>query len=166
MLEPRARLSALAAAGLHLQGQELGPSRIPPSARGHPGQRARARPGRGGRGFSAQLGLPRLTPQLYLPSERRSLPVPRAPGSASRRHPQRRDRRSDTHGRTAPAVFQPPDSPTDRGEHARVHTPDPGAGLGSDTCDQQVWGPRPPSRQDAPPPRRRPRLLVAPRPRT
>lgn len=70
------------------------------------------------------------------------------PGSASRRHPQRPDSRTDEHRDSRPhRRFQPPDS-----RRACAHAQDPGAGLGSDTCNQQVSGPRPLSRQDAPPP--------------
>lgn len=148
------------------------PSQLPPSARGHQAQRARsggraggrARAGRGGRGSSAlrPAGAPETHPKLDLPSA--AALQSRRPASASRRHPPRRDSRTeptrtgtDSHGR-----FRPPDA-----RRACAHTREPGAGLASDTCDQQVLGPRPPSLASGrSAPCRRPRPPAAPRPRT
>lgn len=145
------------------------PSQILLSARGHPAQRARlgwrasgSRP-RGARVLRPQpSGVSRDSPQAR-PPKRRSLLQSRRPASASRRHPPRRDSRTEptrtgtaSHGR-----FRLPDA-----RRACAHTREPGAGLASDTCDQQVPGPRPPSASGRSASWLRPRPPVAPRPRT
>lgn len=111
----------------------------PDRAGGRAGEREQAE-GDAGPPPSAQRGLPRLTPSS---TSRAPQPLQsRRPASASRRHPPRRDSRTeptrtgtDSHGR-----FRPPDA-----RRACALTREPGAGLASDTCDQQVPGPRPPS---------------------
>lgn len=174
MLEPQRRLSARATAGLDREGQESGqhiPTQPDPAVSPRPPSSARpiglageGEQAEGGAGPqpSAQRGLQRLTP-----SSTSQAPQPlqsRRPASASRRHPPRRDSRTEptrtgtaSHGR-----FRPPDA-----RRACAHTREPGAGLASDTCDQQVPGPRPPSLTSGrSAPWRRPRPPGAPRPRT
>lgn len=131
--------------------------RIPPSACGYPGQRARAPPGRGDASPPPSRGS-RDSPQALPPGAVAF--QSRWPCSASRRHPQRRDSQTDTHRDRLPhRRSQPPDP-----RRACAHAPNPGASLGSDTCNQQVSGPRPPSRPDAPPPCARPASSSRPAP--
>lgn len=102
-----------------------------------PGQASGARPrGRGG-------GLPTLTPSsAAFPSA--AAFQSRWPASASRRHPRRRDSRNDAQRDRQPRPLSAA-SPPARPRRACAHTPDPGAGLAGDTCDQQVSRPRPPA---------------------
>lgn len=125
MLEPRRRLSALATAGLDRGGQTdrsldstSRPSRIPPSARGHPAQQAGS--GERGPAEGAGGGGSRHSPQALPPSR---APQPSSPAGPPPPHADTHDvvtaettrRETDSHGR-----FLPPARPPARAEHART----------------------------------------------